>query len=58
MISGRILATIINEAYFTLQDKVSSKEEIDEAMRLGIRLSLFTDPFAQMGEKDWFSICF
>ncbi len=35
MISGRILATIINEAYFTLQDEVSTKEEIDEAMRLG-----------------------
>ena len=35
MISCRILATIINEAYFTLQDEVSTKEEIDEAMRLG-----------------------
>jgi 3-hydroxybutyryl-CoA dehydrogenase len=35
MISSRILATIINEAWFTLQDGVSTKEEIDEAMRLG-----------------------
>ena len=35
MISGRILATIINEAWYTLQDQVSTKEEIDEAMRLG-----------------------
>lgn len=35
MISGRILAAIINEAWFTLQDGVSTKEEIDEAMRLG-----------------------
>jgi 3-hydroxybutyryl-CoA dehydrogenase len=35
MISGRILATIINEAWYTLQDGVSTKEEIDEAMRLG-----------------------
>lgn len=35
MISGRILATIINEAWFTLQDGVSSREEIDVAMRLG-----------------------
>jgi 3-hydroxybutyryl-CoA dehydrogenase len=35
MITGRILAAIINEAWFTLQDGVSTKEEIDEAMRLG-----------------------
>ena len=35
MISGRILATIINEAYYTLQDRVSTRAEIDEAMRLG-----------------------
>jgi 3-hydroxybutyryl-CoA dehydrogenase len=35
MISGRILAAIINEAWFTLQDGVSTKEEIDIAMRLG-----------------------
>jgi 3-hydroxybutyryl-CoA dehydrogenase len=35
LISGRILAAIINEAWFTLQDGVSTKEEIDLAMRLG-----------------------
>lgn len=35
MISARILAMIINEAYYTLQDKVSTKAEIDTAMRLG-----------------------
>lgn len=35
MISGRILAAIINEAWFTLQDGVSTREEIDTAMRLG-----------------------
>jgi len=35
MISGRILAMIINEAYFTLQENVSTKEEIDTAMKLG-----------------------
>jgi 3-hydroxybutyryl-CoA dehydrogenase len=35
MISGRILAMIINEAYFTLQEHVSTKEEIDIAMKLG-----------------------
>jgi 3-hydroxybutyryl-CoA dehydrogenase len=35
MISGRILAMIINEAYYTLQENVSTREEIDTAMRLG-----------------------
>ena len=35
MISARILATIINEAWFTREEEVSTKEEIDTAMRLG-----------------------
>ena len=35
MISARILASIINEAYYTLQEDVSTKEEIDTAMKLG-----------------------
>jgi 3-hydroxybutyryl-CoA dehydrogenase len=35
MISARVLATIINEAYHTLQAGVSSREEIDTAMKLG-----------------------
>lgn len=35
MISPRIIAMIINEAYFTLQADVSTKEEIDTAMKLG-----------------------
>jgi len=35
MVSGRILAMIINEAYYTLQEDVSTKEEIDIAMKLG-----------------------
>jgi len=35
MVSGRILAMIINEAYYTLQEEVSTKEEIDTAMKLG-----------------------
>ena len=34
-ISARIVSMIINEAYFTLQEGVSSKEEIDIAMKLG-----------------------
>lgn len=35
MISGRIIAMIINEAYYALQDKVSTKKDIDIAMKLG-----------------------
>ena len=35
MVSGRVLAMIINEAYYTLQEDVSTKEEIDIAMKLG-----------------------
>jgi 3-hydroxybutyryl-CoA dehydrogenase len=34
-ISARIICTIINEAYFTLQENVSTKAEIDIAMKLG-----------------------
>lgn len=40
MISARILAAIINEAYFTLQEQVSTKDEIDTAMRLGTNYPL------------------
>ena len=35
MISPRVIAMIINEAYYTLQADVSTKEEIDTAMKLG-----------------------
>jgi len=35
MITARIIAMIINEAYFALGDKVSTKDEIDTAMKLG-----------------------
>ena len=34
-ISARIIAMIINEGYFAVEDKVSSKAEIDTAMKLG-----------------------
>ena len=34
-ISARIVSMIINEAYFALQENVSTKEEIDIAMKLG-----------------------
>jgi 3-hydroxybutyryl-CoA dehydrogenase len=35
LIAARIIAMIINEAYFALNDEVSSKKEIDTAMKLG-----------------------
>ncbi|TMI64986.1 MAG: hypothetical protein E6H07_03445 [Bacteroidetes bacterium] len=34
-VSARVVSMIINEAYFALQENVSTKEEIDIAMRLG-----------------------
>lgn len=35
MIAPRIIAMIVNEAYFGLEDGISTKEEIDIAMKLG-----------------------
>ena len=35
MISARIICTIINEAYFAFGEGVSTKDEIDTAMKLG-----------------------
>lgn len=34
-ISARVISMIINEAYFAVEDNVSSKQEIDTAMKLG-----------------------
>jgi 3-hydroxybutyryl-CoA dehydrogenase len=34
-ISARVISMIINEAYFALEENVSSKQEIDIAMKLG-----------------------
>lgn len=53
MISSRIVATIINEAYYTLQDEVSTKAEIDTAMKLGTNYPF--GPFewgARIGEQE------
>jgi len=48
MITARVLATIINEAYYTLGAQVSTREEIDIAMKLGT--SYPYGPF-EWGEK-------
>ncbi|MEJ0102586.1 MAG: 3-hydroxyacyl-CoA dehydrogenase family protein [Bacteroidota bacterium] len=34
-ITARVVSTIVNEAYFSLEDEVSSPGEIDTAMKLG-----------------------
>lgn len=34
-ITPRVISMIINEAFFTLDEKVSTKEEVDTAMKLG-----------------------
>lgn len=48
LITARIVSMIINEAYFAIGDKVSSKEEIDTAMKLGTNY-----PF---GPFEWASV--
>ncbi|MEO7210860.1 MAG: 3-hydroxyacyl-CoA dehydrogenase family protein [Chitinophagaceae bacterium] len=48
MIAARIVSMIINEAWFALDDKVSTKSEIDTAMRLGTNYPF--GPF-EWGEK-------
>jgi 3-hydroxybutyryl-CoA dehydrogenase len=47
-ITPRVVASIINEAFFTLQENVSSREEIDTAMKLGTNYPF--GPF-EWGEK-------
>ena len=40
MISGRVVAMIINEGYYALKENVSTKKEIDLAMKLGTNYPL------------------
>jgi 3-hydroxybutyryl-CoA dehydrogenase len=56
-IGARIVSAIINEAYWTFQEKVSSKEDIDTAMRLGTNYPM--GPFAwasAIGIKNVFAL--
>ncbi len=48
MVSPRVISMIVNEAWFALQEGVSSREEIDIAMQLGTNYPY--GPFA-WGEK-------
>jgi 3-hydroxybutyryl-CoA dehydrogenase len=47
-ISARVIAMIINEAYFAVEDNVSSKQEIDTAMKLGTNYPHGPFEWAQM----------
>ena len=56
-IAARILAMIINEAWFAFGENVSTKKEIDIAMKLGTNYPL--GPFEwgeQIGEKNIFNL--
>lgn len=56
-ISPRVISMIINEAYFTIQDEVTGKNEIDIAMKLGTRYPF--GPFEwseKIGVKNIFSL--
>lgn len=56
-ISPRVISMLINEAYYTLEDKVTGKEEIDIAMKLGTRYPL--GPFEwsqQIGLKNVYEL--
>ena len=56
-ISARIIAMIINEAYFALGEKVSSKKEIDTAMKLGTNYPYGPFEWGEMiGIKNIFSL--
>jgi len=56
-VSARVIAQIINEAYFALQEGVSTKKEIDVAMKLGTNYPL--GPFewcSKIGVSNIFSL--
>ncbi|MDZ4838928.1 MAG: 3-hydroxyacyl-CoA dehydrogenase family protein [Bacteroidota bacterium] len=36
MVTARVVCMIINEAYYTVQENISTKEDIDTAMKLGV----------------------
>ena len=48
MVTPRIICSIINEAFFSLEEKISSMEQIDTAMKLGTNYPF--GPF-EWGEK-------
>ena len=56
-ISARVIAMIINEAYFALGDDISSKTEIDIAMKLGTNYPYGPFEWAELiGEENILSL--
>lgn len=56
-ISARIISMIINEAYFALGDEISSKAEIDTAMKLGTNYPYGPFEWAELiGEENILSL--
>jgi 3-hydroxybutyryl-CoA dehydrogenase len=56
-VAAKIIAMIINEAYFALGEDVSSKEEIDIAMKLGTNYPYGPFEWAEkMGSKNIFTL--
>jgi len=47
----RTIVQIINEAYFALEEKVASKEDINRAMKFGVNYPLGPFDWAQGKEK-------
>jgi hypothetical protein len=56
-VSTRVIAMIVNEAYFTLEEGVSTKAEIDVAMKLGTAYPYGPFEWANIiGEKNIFGL--
>ena len=57
LVAAKIIAMIINEAYFALGDEVSTKEEIDIAMKLGTNYPYGPFEWAgKIGSKNIFAL--
>ena len=56
-ISCRVIAMIINEAFFALESGVSTEKEIDTAMRLGTNYPMGPFEWADViGREKWYSL--
>ena len=59
MISARVIAMIINEAYFALQEEISTKADMDIAMKLGTNYPFGPFEWAEnIGLKKKLTLCF
>jgi len=59
MITPRVIAMIINEAYYTLEQEVSTRDEIDIAMKLGTNYPMGPFEWGQkIGLKNIYSLLY